>query len=456
MMSAPTAASFDDLLDPIWTQGFDGADTDAGDSNVWRWNNASTDNAEVNWLSLENITEEVTAGTGFLVYVYEDDDPNEEGTTGEFPKTLSVSGTENAESVSPTINNNPDNWTLLGNPFAAPISFEALTRIDIFNIAYVYDPSAGGNGYRSWSVTEPGAGDLTDGIIAPFQGFFVETQDANPSVIFTNDAKTSGGGGFLGKSTPSSLVRLEMQGEDMSNSTWLSFRNDGSMERHPGDAHQLMPLSADYVILASQKTDGLFDISLLPVPEEDFELPLVTRATKAGTYTLSVTDWDVSFGQSLFLVDRELDKTVELREGMTYEFELDQPLEKSVKNPFELINQGPKKAVADDEPRFAITASGPVSSETPSELPERLELAQNYPNPFNPATRISYTVPEQTEVRLAVYDMLGRQITVLVDETKSPGRYDVTWDASTLSSGVYIYRLDAGGQTLTRSMTLVK
>ena len=455
MLSAPTTAAYSALLDPLWTQGGTGSNAPNAPSNVWRWDNSTTGNQNTDWSPLANFNDQIDPGTGFLVYVFDKETPGGEDVA--FPVSLSVSGLENqqgTEGIQPPMNQNENGWSLLGNPFAVPVSFGELGKENVFEIVYVWNPST--DAYDSWTVAEPEAGNLTGGIIAPFQGFFVETESDDPSVTFTDGAKTSGGDGFLGKSTPSSLVRLEMQGEGLRNSTWLSFREDGSMHRHPGDAHQLMPLSGNYVILASQKTDGLFDISLLPIPDENFELPLVTQSTKGGTFTLSVTDWNVSFGQPLYLVDRERNEAVELREGASYEFVLDQPLEKTVSSPFELINQGPKKAVADDGPRFVITASGPVSSETPSETPDRLELAQNYPNPFNPSTRISYSVPEQTDVRLAVYDMLGRQIAVLVDEAKSPGRYDVSWDASTLSSGVYIYRIEAGGQTLTRSMTLVK
>jgi hypothetical protein len=90
------------------------------------------------------------------------------------------------------------------------------------------------------------------------------------------------------------------------------------------------------------------------------------------------------------------------------------------------------------------------------ELPGRATLHQNYPNPFNPVTVISYQVPEQSQVRLAVYDLTGRRIDTLVDAVQGAGEYHVTWDASQLASGVYFYRLETGGEVLTRRMTLVK
>ena len=98
----------------------------------------------------------------------------------------------------------------------------------------------------------------------------------------------------------------------------------------------------------------------------------------------------------------------------------------------------------------------PTSSELAAEVPRDLTLSQNYPNPFNPSTVISYEITAQQHVRLNVYDVTGRLITVLVDQQQAPGAYQVTWDAGQLASGVYIYRLEAGGQILTRNMTFVK
>ncbi|MDG5767665.1 T9SS type A sorting domain-containing protein [Balneolales bacterium ANBcel1] len=98
----------------------------------------------------------------------------------------------------------------------------------------------------------------------------------------------------------------------------------------------------------------------------------------------------------------------------------------------------------------------PTDSETTPGVPEEISLEQNYPNPFNPATTIRYELPEHSDVRLAVYDLLGRQVASLVQGQRAAGRHQITFDASHLSSGAYIYRLEAGGLTLTRQMMLLK
>ena len=92
----------------------------------------------------------------------------------------------------------------------------------------------------------------------------------------------------------------------------------------------------------------------------------------------------------------------------------------------------------------------------PSDIPNKVELYQNYPNPFNPVTVISYKLPVNSAVSLKVFDLLGREVTVLVDGRMSAGNHEVTFDASGLSSGMYFYRLEANGAVLTKRLTLIK
>jgi uncharacterized repeat protein (TIGR01451 family) len=104
----------------------------------------------------------------------------------------------------------------------------------------------------------------------------------------------------------------------------------------------------------------------------------------------------------------------------------------------------------------SFTSSTSVDTEDEEELPAAYVLEQNYPNPFNPVTTIAFTLPEAAHVRLAVYDVLGRQVTVLLDGLRGTGRHTVSFDASTLPSGTYFYRLEAPSQTLTRTLVLTK
>ena len=101
-------------------------------------------------------------------------------------------------------------------------------------------------------------------------------------------------------------------------------------------------------------------------------------------------------------------------------------------------------------------SSGVTSVDETSNIVTSYELDQNYPNPFNPSTKIQFSVPRQSDVLLKVYDMIGREVATLVDETKPAGTYTVQFDASRLASGVYCYRLTTSGQALTKLMMLIK
>ena len=88
--------------------------------------------------------------------------------------------------------------------------------------------------------------------------------------------------------------------------------------------------------------------------------------------------------------------------------------------------------------------------------PENFVLLQNYPNPFNPSTSIQYQVPSISQVSLKVFDILGNEIETLVNEEKPAGIYQIQFDASNLTSGVYFYRLQAGSFVDTKKMILIK
>jgi hypothetical protein len=83
-------------------------------------------------------------------------------------------------------------------------------------------------------------------------------------------------------------------------------------------------------------------------------------------------------------------------------------------------------------------------------------LLQNYPNPFNPSTRIGFGIPEPSAVRLEIFSMDGRRMATIIEENLPAGSHEIDFSASGWSSGIYMYRLTAGGVVLTRKMMLLK
>ena len=89
-------------------------------------------------------------------------------------------------------------------------------------------------------------------------------------------------------------------------------------------------------------------------------------------------------------------------------------------------------------------------------MPAVFELAQNYPNPFNPVTNFQFSIANSQLTILKVYDVLGREVATLVNEAKQSGAHMVEWNASTVASGVYFYRLQADGLMETKRMLLLR
>ncbi len=106
--------------------------------------------------------------------------------------------------------------------------------------------------------------------------------------------------------------------------------------------------------------------------------------------------------------------------------------------------------------KVTLTRANYTAIDNENATPRKFALDQNYPNPFNPTTTINYSVPHNVKVRLTIYDVLGRRVALLVDRVQNAGSYHITFDARQLSSGMYFYRLETPGKTITRKMMLIK
>jgi hypothetical protein len=131
-------------------------------------------------------------------------------------------------------------------------------------------------------------------------------------------------------------------------------------------------------------------------------------------------------------------------------------------NSVNFINQNTGWIVGDNGFILKTTNGGTVFiSRMPESIPEKYYLSQNYPNPFNPSTKIKFDLKEDgrikmEDVKLTIYDILGREVQTLVNEQLQPGTYEVTFNGSNLPSGIYFYQLKAGDYVETRKMLLIK
>ncbi len=467
-LSSPVATTVGDLLSSIWTQGLDviGADFQNGPRHIYKWGDVAG-NANTDWVAVEDLNDTIEAGQGFIVYVYADD--NYDGSPNG-NKLLEVSGTQFGSFTRNTNSADNDGWTLLGNPYTTFVSFDELQDgLNLTGTVYAWSPNnTSGDGGESnitsgswfaWA-TDGSLGDLTGGLIAPFQAFFVQNEgQSSVPVEFNNDVKSSTLGEFLFNQEQVNYIRMELSNGELSNSAWLrlSDRGDGE-KRVSGDAYQLNPMSENYALLAfSKKDDSLFDIAHFPDATSGIEIPVVARATTPGEYTISITEHNLYTSVPLYFADLHTGKYIPLDENFEYTFTIEDnsALKSAPQNPFELLSRSTIRAEKLQTNRFVITSQVQTDVEN-DELPRKLSLSQNYPNPFNPTTNISFDLPQSEQVRLDVYNIQGQRVATLVNEVRSAGTHNVTFDASRLSSGAYIYRLQAGNSVLNRTMMLVK
>ncbi|MFV1883403.1 MAG: T9SS type A sorting domain-containing protein [Balneola sp.] len=466
--------SYDSLLVGLWTQGFTGADGSTnGTSNVQIWNEGTR-----SFSSVSNATDIPSAGTGFIAYVFDDEDFD--GSGDGFPKSLSIAGEDRSGTVSPTLsftdtgNSIDDGWNLLGNPFISVIDWDAgsgWTKTNLNSSVYVWSDSAssGAGAYLSWNGA---TGTLSNGLIAPGQGFWAQANAASPSISLTDDVRSSSSDVFL-KEKPVPEIRLNISDENFTSTAILMFSETANIDFDTQDAWKLQSLNGDYLSLFTQLEDGSgLDINAIPFDlEGELTIPLgFDGSDLSGDYTLNWNPHALPEDMAMVLVDTDTGTEVDLTEASSYRFEIGnkgkaQSVEtqhlasqKSKSSPrHQVFSPKVMKAKA-AAARFVIkiNASTSVTNEPGSDLPSVVELDQNYPNPFNPSTTINFVVPEQANVQLVVFDMLGRKVAELLNEPKPPERYSINFDASQLASGLYLYRLQIGSSVLTKKMTLIK
>lgn len=484
LMTGPaTGETYASLLNPVWTQGIPGSkNPGASFPNFYR-----LDQANYQWETPSAMGDAIGQGEAFLVFVFDDDD--NDGTPDGFPKTLTSIEEWNALDGNFSYNGlafdqsaeNPDSHFLLANPHPISLDFCQFTSTNTANSIDIWDPSAnGGNGdYINLSCG------MEDVFIAPFQGFWVRTTAVSPSIEIPESAYRQNPANGYFKQEPSKgsepleglTLTLKLQSADgvFTNTAKILFSEEASVDLDEFDAPKLSPagLASRYLSFYSLgENEKPYALQSLPMEfEEKMSIPLDIETTESGAYTLT---WSLPeshlFPGSYFLRDNQNGQVIELREGSSYRFEIEpsqgQPSKgsgesthpMSVQAMNEILQSPTHRMSSGAEPLFEplIAAAGVDGFTELGAVPGNFELAQNYPNPFNPSTVISYQLPVSSEVRLEVYDMLGRRVAELVNGQIEAGRYTVNFDASGLSSGIYLYRLQAGSQIMTKKLTVVK
>ena len=485
-LSSPVNSTYADLLDSIVTQGYAGsslgnAPEDSLQPNILFYIESYPGTDDQRYRTPTNASNIIPAGQGIYSFVF-GDIASDSRYNIPLPSTLEVEGQENEGSGSEidfgvTYTANADTgWNFIGNPYGTTIDWDdnGWTKTNIDNTIYVWDPSV--NQYLSWNGT---TGSLSDGLIAPFQGFWIKANAASPSLIIDEDAKTFGNT-FVGKAnlkqnTGIPEIEIKISKGQNSASTFFQFSEQASVGKDQNDAFNLLPplgVGTFLNICSISRNGNAFSINNLPRKfGKAIEIPIQIEAfengfTDSGTFTItSPTIKNIPLGWKLTLIDNETGRRTILSLRNSYSFQISGPRKKAPgysSNESDIglpriagsVNtSSTTKSKSKSDPRFKLLID-PGSDA--SDLPSSFELKQNFPNPFNPATNIKFTLPVQSSVTLEIYDILGRRITTLVSEELSAGEHIYQWDASRQASGVYLYRLVTSEGNYFKKMTLLK
>jgi len=473
MMSAPiSGASYSTLLDTLWLQGISqGGDITAGTANLYNW-----DESTYQFNAIDDATINIPASEGFIFYVYNDQDYD--GTADGFPKMIQTSQPHRSGNFSPSLSftsqSDPskEGWNLTGNPYAATINWDApngWTKTNLESSIYVWDETAnsGSGAYLSWNGS---TGTLPNGLIAPWQAFWVKANASSPVLKFTDEVR-SAGGVFYKESEKQKIPQIvfDLKGSKLNSKAVMMFSDKAKTDKEPLDAWKLESLNPRYLSLYTTDTDRhALDINALP---SDLDSPVKLNldfkgSDLGGKYTLSWNPKALPSDITIELTDLKTNRVIDLNESGEYSFEIEaentrpKSNQSSQKSTLNRPKHGPIPTVLKTKAknsRFKLTVSPKKGNAvSPADIPSSVELNQNYPNPFNPTTVIRYGVPAKTQVKLSIYNVLGQRVQTLINAQKSPGRYQVSFDGSHLASGLYFYKLRVGSKILTKKMMLIK
>ncbi|MTI88088.1 MAG: T9SS type A sorting domain-containing protein [Balneolaceae bacterium] len=461
MLSFPVSGgTVEDISDDTFIQGISGGDeADATDANFYLYDDSGA------FEEPTDVTAAFGDGKGFIVYFFN----NDSGLSSSLPITLEAFGVEPSSEVSVSLNKSTlssgSYFTLAGNPFNSNYDLGSMT---VTGGAVQSNVQFWDNGADSYV-----AGDISSSYITPkWQGFWVEVSDGNgaTSIEFPTSGKSSSSATasyFSKKNNAEFDINFKLSSEQTyDKAIRLSFRDDAEIAWDLGDASKLVPLVSSgtpYATLAFASMNGdntkLKSVESLPLALEGrHELYMEPSVSGTdGTFTLN---WDglenMPKHWTLTFHDYQEGETVDMSEANSYSFEATANVAAKTSSVFSGIHASP--AQSNENHRFGITISAGdvVSNEGEPGMPTAFKLEQNYPNPFNPTTTIRYSIEQAGAVSLTIYNMMGQRVATLLEENKSPGIYQVNWDATGMASGVYYYRLQSAGQVDTRRMTLIK
>ena len=449
LLSIPNnSLSLNDISDDLAIQGITGGSNSGSPANVYLYNNSS------GWSTPTSITTNFGLGYGFAVYLFN----NSSNSSNPLPFELDVIGTEVNTDITVNLNAGSSGlYTLVGNPFRTRFNTNTITSSggNIQNNIHFWD-----NGNSTFTTIDR----TTDYRINSWQGFFVETADANvTSITFPSSGMTGSGasGNFFSKvaDVRGDIVFVLQSEQTYDEAIKIAFRANATTEWDLDDASKMTPLVPAYATLGFATNDKIKSVESLPYQLGN-EVTLPMQLDIVGTQGGFALSWDglesIPDEWQVMLHDYQDGISINLREADTYTFDAESSVQ-SKRNPLTILTM-PGKAISKttQDNRFAIIIQPYSVANELNSMPYSFNLEQNYPNPFNPSTTINYTIAKEGMVELSVFNSAGQQVAKLVNTAQVPGNYNATWDASSAPSGIYFYRLEVADGSMTKKMTLIK
>ena len=458
MMSSPVSgAILSDLLDELWLQGMTGGDVSSNDPNVW-----ILDLAGQSWSAVNNIsTQSLSAGQGFLIYVF--DDCNNDGSS-DLPIDLFVSGNNNQNNV--TISSIPQNsYYLAGNPYNKTIAWDNISKTNLSGVISVWDDAS-----LDWKTYNGTSGDLTSGLIASFQGFWVQALGGIGSfTIQLDDIATSSAAFIRSNDSQNKFISLSFSKENKLDNIYFTFDSTSLEGYDYKDAIKLVPLTRSPRVASMIISEGkALKINSLPLNYDSvmiFPLQILSLSLDSVGNHIGIKDslylWfneiNLPENMNVYIYDNYLGSEHSINEiqGMpiitdsigVIDFDLNTPIN-------QYLDYGNHRYFIS----FQYLMLGNVDNQL---IPESFQLFQNYPNPFNPNTKIMYNLPEKKLVQITIYNMLGYEVKTLVNKVQGAGLKTINWNGlddnnKKLPSGFYLYSLKSGSFRETKKMLFLK
>ena len=525
MLGAPVKGSqYSNFLGGLETQGIPGTAGSNLQPNVLLWDEKDGGTTAQGWRVPDDITQEVPEGKGHYVFVF-DAAAKKLPATGTYndklPITLGAIGTEinlnnggfdfgvtftkrtqkfkgsATDGKYEEAGSADEGFNLIANPTASFIDFFASgwTKANIDQTIYVWDQNYNQvvededgeieiiqGGFRLITLETPPA----ERMLAPYQGFWVRTNAANPSLVMTNAVKADEFSAFYGRVleekpvTPASRIQLSISGEGLKAESAVRISQEGQDGLDPWDAFQLESLDNNWLnlyTLGSPKELTPLAINHLSLPTEgEKTVPLYLAAAKngkpfSGTYTL---DWEMPSnlpaGTRVVLMDHISKKAIDMSEVQSYTFSFEAPISTNARiRDEEGEMKQPQAVVFSHEIKDGVgenfrTAAGKVTrpftlvigytgqGANPEYRPETAKLYTPSPNPFEEMTQVKFYLPISEEVEIKIYDMKGQEVGGFARKAYPSGINVLEWrpTAVHLPKGVYLIQMQTENMVMTQ------